>query len=92
LAAVCWLTFAFIITAAYAGNLRAYLMTPDEELPIETMQEIFDSGFTWDMFEFGGITSIVESNPNDEMLQRFWKEKEKASFEIYIYERVKNIF
>jgi len=92
LAAISWLLFAFVMTAGYAGNLRAYLMTPDVEEPIETLADVFASGFKWDMFEYGGITNIVASSPEDEQLNKFWRGKEKVKFSSYLYDRVgKNI-
>jgi hypothetical protein len=76
------------MNSMYSGNLRAHLMTPDVEKPIDTLQDLFQSGLPWDIVEYGGIASIMENNPGNLPLVKFWKEKEKARYSDYIYDRV----
>ncbi len=39
-----WMLFAFIYTAGYSGNLRAFLMNPEVERPIDSVAAVVESG------------------------------------------------
>jgi len=83
-----WLIFSFLITASYSGNLRAFLMTPERDKPIESIQDLFESGLNWNSVDYSLVDLIVQNTPDDQKLQEFWKEKEVAEYEDYIYKRV----
>jgi len=80
------------LTAAYSCNLRAYLLTPDEEKPIKSLQDLFESHLPWDMVDYGAITGILEHSLPNDPLKKFVDEKETASYSNYIFDRVTQYF
>ena len=44
-----WLLYGFIITCAYSGNLTAFLTEPGYSAPINTLEEVIQSGLPWGM-------------------------------------------
>ena len=47
-----WLLFAFLITSGYGGNLRAFLMNPILEPPINTLDDMLSSGYPWEQVSY----------------------------------------
>ena len=57
-----WLMYGFIMTAAYGGQLRASLLSPDFIEPINTIRDIVDSGLTWEIVDYGDTTFATMKN------------------------------
>jgi len=85
---IVWLTFSFLMTASYSGNLRAYLLTPDRAKPVDSLIELFESGLPWDMVPYSAVDGVLQHSSPDEPIIKFWKEKENATYDDYIFERV----
>jgi len=49
-----WLLLCFILGAGYGSNLRAIILKPQKEAPIDTFDELLSSGLPWRMMMFGG--------------------------------------
>ena len=41
-----WILYCFVVGAAYNGNLRSFLITPEYYDPIETLKDVIDSDFS----------------------------------------------
>ncbi len=50
---VIWLWYSFIITASYGGELRAVLLKPVSEAPLELLTDILDSPYSWSFVDYG---------------------------------------
>ncbi len=65
-----WFLSALIASTAYGGNLRAFLMTPEKEKPIDDLAGLAQSGLTWNMVLYGETVerdmerSQVSKKPN----------------------------
>jgi len=63
-------------------------MTPDQDAPVDNLHQLFASEIPWDMVEFSVVESTVQNSPENMELQKFWSEKQPASYSDYIYDRV----
>ncbi len=48
-----WFWFAFLATAAYGSNLRAFLLSPEFPAPVETIPDMIASPLGWRMVVYG---------------------------------------
>ncbi len=61
-----WFVFSLIVTAAYGGSLRAYIMRPRMSKPISTMEDIVQSGLPWRIPLYGEtIETFWAGHPDD---------------------------
>ncbi len=81
--------YAFIASASYSGNLRAFLSNPSTTEPIGTVEDVLASGLPWNMVLYGEEVESHLSLSPDPTLRRFWDEKEVALHETVPYERVR---
>ncbi len=74
---------------SYSGVLRASLIRPDYERPIESIQDIVKSGLSWKIVLYGSTYETLLKNNPDEFYVRFWKEKETISYNEFPYQTVR---
>ena len=53
-----WILFCLIIGVAFNGNLRSFLITPEYSNPIETLEDVVNSGFSIGYMPSGTIVSL----------------------------------
>ncbi len=53
IALVSWFLSALIASTAYSGSLNAFLMSPEMELPIDSLTALAKSGLKWNMVVYG---------------------------------------
>ncbi len=53
IALVSWFLSALIASTAYSGSLNAFLMSPEMELPIDSLTALAESGLRWNMVVYG---------------------------------------
>ena len=58
-----WGLFALIVTAAYSGNLNAYLVTIDYERAIDSGQDILDLKRNFFLPESNALYNIIATSP-----------------------------
>ncbi len=54
--------YSFLITSFYGGELRAFLLKPVLLSPIDTVQDIVESGSKWKAVDYGDFLWIALSN------------------------------
>ncbi len=86
-----WYTFALIITAAYGGNLRAYLLKPDMHPAVETISDVVNSGLPWSMVQWGDTLGVSLSLAQDQDTKTFWEDMKSAEYTNFPYEIVRSI-
>jgi len=59
---IAWLLFGFILTSGYSGSLRASLLSPRSDKPVETFAEVIVSGLPWVFPDFGVNITRAEWN------------------------------
>ena len=50
--------YCFVVGAAYNGNLRSFLITPEYSDPIESLEDVVNSGFSIGYMPSGTIVRI----------------------------------
>lgn len=79
---------AFVTTAAYGGSLRAFLMAPNLEDPVDTVKDVLDIGLPRQTVLYGEELEDILEKHEDEDLRKFWRGMEPVDFELFPYERV----
>ena len=64
-----WFVFSLIVTAAYGGFLRAYIMRPRMSKPISTMEDIVQSGLPWRIPLYGETIETFWAGYPDDTVQ-----------------------
>ncbi len=83
--------FAFIIVLAYSSTLKAFLTDPDMTEPINTVEELVKSEYTWSMVLYGEDVETELSLSEDPILKRLWDDKEVVPHVKNQYYRVQQI-
>jgi len=52
-------------------------MTAEEDLPIETLQDVFESGLPWHITEYGSVVSVIAASPPDSELVKFFNGRDQ---------------
>ncbi len=86
-----WLLFAFLVTAGYGGNLRAFLMNPPLEDPIDTLQKVADSGLPWEMGIYGEDVEMEMARSENPLMKKIWNEKIPVLGEPFAFEKVAKV-
>ncbi len=73
-----WFLSALIASTAYGGNLRAFLMTPEKEKPIDDLAGLTQSGLTWNMVLYG--ETVERDMERSQVGGKRIREHEKAIF------------
>ena len=76
-----WMLVSLIITQAYSGSLKAFLTNPGLTVPISTVAELLESGFSWEMVLYGEDVEKELSESEDKALKTFWDDKEVVPHE-----------
>ena len=84
----CWLMSAFLLGVSYAGVLRAWLITPEYAKPINTIQDVVDSGLPWKVVLYGTTFERILDQTQVEPYVTFWKNKEATKFNDFPLETV----
>ena len=72
---VSWLVFCIIISAAYTGNLISFMTYPGMENPINTAQDILDSGYEIENYDYGGVDHAAFEATENPFYKEIWKKK-----------------
>ena len=83
-----WILSALITAAAYGGTLRAFLLKPEFSSPINTLQEVVESGLPWNFVLYGDEFETLLAKQEDEVTRQFWDEKEVVEYNDYPVDRV----
>ncbi len=84
-----WFLSAFILTASYGGNLRAFLLKPVLTDPVRTVDQLVSSGLPWNAVEYGDWAEKRITQSEDETLKVYWERKNAVPFEDFPFERVR---
>ena len=71
---VAWWIFSFIATAAYTGNLIAFITSPGLKAPINTPEEIIKSQIPIKQYNYNGATNVAFEASQDPILKKIWKD------------------
>ena len=83
-----WILTCFVISASYAGILKAFLTNPTYESSIETLVDILDSGLPWDMVLYGEEIERLMAESDDPVISKIWRDKGIAEYAYVDVERV----
>ncbi len=83
-----WFMFAFVITASYGGNLRAFLLSPVMSEPIDTLADILASGLGWRLVEYHDWMQTKVETSDNQMVQEYWRERNVVKYEDFPFEQV----
>ena len=83
------MVFCFIVSAAYGGNLRAFLMDQDIEPPLDTIEKLVASGLPWNWVVYGHSSEDEIATSKNLIHRQFWEEKEEVPYDPFPYERVR---
>ena len=75
-----WLWYSFIVTASYGGELRAFLLKPKLNSPIDTIMDIVDYG--------DGMWNNIASLSEFKGIQKFIREKIEVEYKDFPLEYV----
>ncbi len=84
-----WFLSAFILTASYGGNLRAFLLKPVLTDPVRTVDQLVSSGLPWNAVEYGDWAEKRITQSEDETLKVYWEGKNAVPFEDFPFDRVR---
>ena len=70
-----WMLASLILTQAYSGTLKAYLTNPGLTAPIGTVDQLLESGLSWEMVLYGEDVETELSESEAPVLKAFWDEK-----------------
>ncbi len=87
-----WLWVAFIVLSAYGGNLKAFLLRPKVPKPINSLEDLFNSGVPWNMVLFGEPIEKVLEETQDPVFKKFWEEKEVVPYKPFPYDRLIDVY
>lgn len=80
--------FSIVVTVSYGGSLKAYLTEPPLTAPLRTLQEVVDSGLSWDFVPYGEEVEHELARSEDPVIRKFWDKKEVVPHRPDQYERV----
>ncbi len=86
-----WLLFALIMTEAFGGSLRAYLLQPDYSEAINSFEDIVGSGLPWKMVVYGEEFEHFLASQEQEPFKTFWQEKQEIEYSEYPIDTVRQI-
>ena len=87
-----WLWVSFIVLSAYGGKLKAFLLRPRVPKPINSLEDLFDSGLPWNMVLFGEPIEKVLEETQDPVFKKFWEEKDVVPYKPFPYDRLKDVY
>ncbi len=72
------------MTAAYGGQLRASLLSPDFGPPINTIRDIVDSGIKWKVVDYGD--TAFQAMAGQDGYETLMEEKENVAFQDFPFQ------
>ncbi len=84
-----WILFSLVSSAAYSGNLRAFLTNPDMTDPIATLEDLFESEYPWTFVMYGETLEHQMERTTDLMLRAFWQGKRIVDYKAFPYHVVR---
>ena len=82
--------FSFILTAGYGGSLRAFLLKPDFNDPIDNMADIVEGALPWNIVLYGvELDNYLETSP-DPVVRQFWEGKTVVEYDDFPFQRVRS--
>ncbi len=84
-----WIFASLILGASFSGQLRAFLLKGTYESPIDTAEDILNSGMTWDMKVYGEDIELDMATSYDADMRALWSGKHKVDMDHCGYEMVK---
>ncbi len=79
--------YAFIMTAAYGGELRAALLKPKYGPTIDSIKDIVDSGLPWKLVNYGD-TVVEVALQEEEGYDAFMADREFLPYNDFPFETV----
>ena len=71
-----WILYCVIIAASYSGALKAFLTLPVYQAPIDTLEDVLDSGLPWGMVLYGEEEEeMMASSPEGSVIRTIWDDK-----------------
>ena len=64
--------FSFIMAAAYTGSLISFMTYPGKENPINTAEEILESGYDIEIRHYGGMETVSFEATQNPSYQKIW--------------------
>ena len=78
-----------MITSAYVGNLRAFLMSPSYLAPMATASDVIGSGLPWRVTIYQSPDERYWTEAGKEDVRRMWEDKTEAErYSPDVYEEV----
>jgi len=85
-----WIIAALILGAAYAGNLRAFFLTPSVDPPIDSMHDVVHNGLPWTMTVTGEEIETYLANTEIPIEKALWDGKTEVPYSHFPHEQVKH--
>ena len=70
-----WLWFCLIICTAYSGVLKSQMAVPQYTKPIDTIQDIYDSGLPVEMVDYGDHGPLTMSRSLDPIVKHVYENR-----------------
>ncbi len=86
-----WLLAAFLLTAGYGGNLRAFLMNPPLDDPIDSLEGVLASGLPWEMGIYGEDVEMDMAQSEHPTMKAIWDGKIPVLSEKFGFKRVAKV-
>ncbi len=83
-----WILYAFLLTAGYGGSLRAFFLRPEYRDPIDTMEDIVESGLPWKIVLYGVELDNYLETSQDPVVRKFWEGKTVIPYDEFPFEHV----
>ena len=84
-----WLWYSFIITASYGGELRAFLLKPKLNSPINSYKDVVDSGLPWKVADYAdGVWEFLAYLNDIDGIQEFVRDKHDVQYKDFPFEYV----
>ena len=84
-----WLWYSFIITASYGGELRAFLLKPKLNSPINSYKDVVDSGLPWKVADYDdGVWEFLAYLNDIDGIQEFVRDKHDVQYKDFPFEYV----
>ncbi len=76
-----WFFYAFLLTTAYGGVLRAFLLKPEFSETISDLTQVVAKGLPWKVVLYGDWTEDRISKSEIDYVKKYWDEKEPQRYQ-----------
>ncbi len=83
-----WFMFAFLLTTAYGGILRAFLLKPDFPAAIEDISQVVAAGLPWKLVQYGDWVEQLIAKSEIDFVKKYWAEKVPQRFQDFPFDAV----